>query len=58
MILHPGASGRLDSEVHTELGRIIGAKRGWFVRGDKVVVVSKVPSGFAHSGDPEITTRP
>ena len=53
-ILHPGASGRLDSEVHTELGHIIGASRGWFVRDDRVVVVKKVPSGFTYSGEPEI----
>jgi Bifunctional DNA primase/polymerase, N-terminal len=53
-ILHPSASGRLDSEVHIELGRIIGAKHGWFVRGKEIVVIDKVPSGFAYSGDPEI----
>ena len=53
-ILHPSASGRLDSEVHTELGRMIGAKHGWFVRGKEIVVIDKVPSGFAYSGDPEI----
>ena len=51
-ILHP--AGRLHSEVHTELGRMIGAKHGWFVRDKEIVVIDKVPSGFAYSGDPEI----
>ena len=40
--------------MHSELGRIIKAKHGWFVRGKQIVVIDKVPSGFTYSGDPEI----
>jgi DNA polymerase I-like protein with 3'-5' exonuclease and polymerase domains len=51
-ILHP--YGQLDSEVHTELGTIIGAKHGWFIRGDALVTLKNVPSGFVYSENPDI----
>jgi hypothetical protein len=44
----PHPYGRLDSEVHSEVGRIISPGHEWFMRGDKIVLIDKVPSGFVH----------
>jgi hypothetical protein len=44
---------RLDSEIHQELGRIIGPKNQWFRFGRTLVAIRKVASGFTYSSDPE-----
>jgi DNA polymerase I-like protein with 3'-5' exonuclease and polymerase domains len=49
-VLH--ADGRLESEVYDEVGAIIGSKHDWFVRGEEVTVVRKVPAGFIYSPNP------
>jgi hypothetical protein len=49
-VLH--AEGRLESEVYEEIGQIIGPKQDWFRRGDQIVAVRKVPSGFVYSDNP------
>ena len=49
-IWHP--RNQLDSETHEKIGGIIAAKDGWFVRGNSIVTVRNVPSGFQYSGDP------
>jgi DNA polymerase I-like protein with 3'-5' exonuclease and polymerase domains len=46
-VLHP--DGCLESVVYSEVGRIIGPKYDWFRRGDEVVALRKVPSGFVYS---------
>jgi hypothetical protein len=43
-VLH--ADRRLESEVYEEIGAIIGPKHDWFVRGEEVTVVRRVPAGF------------
>jgi hypothetical protein len=45
-------STRQSSETHEKIGGIIAAKDGWFVRGNSIVTVRNVPSGFQYSGDP------
>ena len=50
-ILHP--NDRLDSEVHTDLGKIIGPKYSWLQRASLVVLLHEVPSGFIYSDNPE-----
>jgi DNA polymerase I-like protein with 3'-5' exonuclease and polymerase domains len=50
-ILHP--DDELISEVYTKLGKIIGPKRGWFMRGDSMVTINEVPSGFVYSDNPD-----
>jgi hypothetical protein len=39
--------------VHSEVGRIISPGHEWFMRGDKIVLIDKVPSGFTYSHDTE-----
>ena len=38
-VLHP--NDRLDSEVHTELGTVIGPKHAWFKRADRIVTIDR-----------------
>jgi DNA polymerase-1 len=49
-VLHP--DGRLETVVYEEVGKIIGPEYDWFVRGDEIVVLRKVPSGFVYSDTP------
>ena len=49
-VLH--AAGRLESVVYEEVGQIIGPEHDWFVRGDEIVVLRKMPSGFVYSDSP------
>ena len=51
-VIHPGED-RLISEVHTELGTVIGPKHSWFKRIKQIVVIDKVPSGFVYSRNPD-----
>ena len=48
-VWHP--QGQLDSEVHTDIGRIIAAHESWFIRGDKIVTIKQMPAGFKYSAD-------
>jgi DNA polymerase-1 len=50
-ILHP--NNELHSDVYAKLGGIIGPKREWFKRGDSLVTINEVPSGFVYSSNPE-----
>ena len=50
-VLHP--NDRLESEVHTELGTIIGPKHTWFKRAGRIVTIDAVPSGFVYSSNPD-----
>jgi DNA polymerase I-like protein with 3'-5' exonuclease and polymerase domains len=49
-VLH--ANGRLESKVYQEIGAIMGLKHDWFVRGEEVTVLRKVPVGFVYSPNP------
>ncbi len=49
-ILH--AIARLESEVYTEVGKVIGPNHAWFVRANAVNVITQIPSGFTYSDDP------
>ena len=48
-IYHP--QGRLESETHTEMGRIIARKNAWFLRGPDIVTIERIPSGFEYAED-------
>jgi DNA polymerase family A/3'-5' exonuclease/Bifunctional DNA primase/polymerase, N-terminal len=50
-ILHP--SNRLDTEVHTDIGKVIGAKHSWFVRAANTVLIQNVKTGYLYSDNPD-----
>jgi hypothetical protein len=62
-VWHRGQKGRhglprvvangLESRVYKEIGRIIAPQHDWFCRGNEIVVIRKVPSGFVYSDNPD-----
>ena len=50
-ILH--AEARVESEVYREVGQIIAPHHTWFNRGDRIVRIELIPSGFRYSADPK-----
>jgi DNA polymerase I-like protein with 3'-5' exonuclease and polymerase domains len=46
-ILHP--HGRPETTVYREIGQVVGPAQCWFNRGDEIVTVQLVPSGFFYS---------
>jgi hypothetical protein len=49
-ILH--GEGHLESDVYTEVAEIIAPKHLWYNRGNRVVRIELVPSGFSYSSNP------
>ena len=43
----------MESAVYREVGQIIAPHHTWFNRGDRIVRIELIPSGFTYSADPK-----